>query len=470
LKKNQWKSKMKICVLNGSPKGEKSITMQYVRFLELANSDHTFTSCHISRKISGIEKKPEEWENICSLIRDADMILWATPVYFQHVPAQYKRFVELLFERNALDLFAGKYAASISTSVHFFDQKVHEYLQGISEDLGMNYTGSFSAAMNDLFEEKNQRQLVLFGKDIIASCTEKRPMLPAFPPLPTDSPVYTPGTISPVETYGKNTLILHDAVPGSNLDAMVRQMGSAIPGAKIVHLDEIGMKGGCLGCCQCGFDNQCIYSDGFCSFWKGQIEQADIIVFAGSVRDRYLSAAWKQFFDRSFFLGHVPRFEKQQLVLMVQGPLARVPGLRENLTSLVGGGNLVDIITDEPENSTLVDAIISSTAERAVQASRDGYKKPPMFPAVAGHIVLRDAVWGDLRPIFRADHRYYKSHGLYDFPQYQYRKRFSRFFFSLMMGLPFVQKMVKPVMKDQMVKPFERIFTSSPVLKQVQQP
>ncbi len=72
---------------------------------------HTFTSCNISRKISGIEKKPEEWESICSSIRDADLILWATPVYFQHVPAQYKRFVELLFKRNAVDLFAGKYAA-----------------------------------------------------------------------------------------------------------------------------------------------------------------------------------------------------------------------------------------------------------------------------------------------------------------------------------------------------------------------
>nr|WP_319539107.1 NAD(P)H-dependent oxidoreductase [uncultured Methanospirillum sp.] len=459
---------MKICVLNGSPKGEKSITMQYVRFLELANPDHTFTSCNISRKISGIEKKPEEWESICSSIRDADLILWATPVYFQHVPAQYKRFVELLFKRNAVDLFAGKYAASISTSVHFFDQKVHEYLQGISEDLGMTYAGSFSAAMNDLFEEKNQRQLVLFGKDILSACSEKRSAIRAYPRIPTGSPVYTPGTISPVETHGKKTLILHDAASGSNLEAMVRQMATALPEAKTVHLDDIGMKGGCLGCCQCAFDNTCIYSDGFCSFWKEHMERADIIVFAGSVRDRYLSAAWKQFFDRSFFLGHVPRFQNQQLVIVVEGPLANVPGLRENLTSLLGGGNLVDIITDEPENSSLIDAVIRSTAERAVQASRDGYKKPPMFPAVAGHIVLRDAVWGDLRPIFRADHRYYKSHGLYDFPQYQYRKRFSRFFFSLLMGLPFVQKKIKPAMKDQMAKPFDRIFSESLVLKQVQ--
>lgn len=33
---------MKVCVLNGSPKGRESVTMQYVRFLELAFPAHTF--------------------------------------------------------------------------------------------------------------------------------------------------------------------------------------------------------------------------------------------------------------------------------------------------------------------------------------------------------------------------------------------------------------------------------------------
>ena len=34
---------MKICVLNGSPKGADSVTMQYVKFLTLAYPSHTFT-------------------------------------------------------------------------------------------------------------------------------------------------------------------------------------------------------------------------------------------------------------------------------------------------------------------------------------------------------------------------------------------------------------------------------------------
>ena len=461
------RSNMQICVLNGSPKGEKSVTMQYVRFLELTNPDHTFSTHHISKRISGIEKNPDEWEQIRTTIQKADMILWATPVYFQHVPAQFKRFIELLHERGEAGQFAGKYAASLSTSVHFFDNKVHEYLQGISEDLGMNWAGSFSPGMDDLLEEKNQRNLAIFGEDILEACSERRPVPRAYPPVPENNGTYTPGPIqNPVDTRGKSVLILHDSVKGSHLEAMVGQMVSSFSGdVTTFHLDEIGMKGGCLGCVQCAFENQCVYADDFCSFWKNRIDPADIIVFAGTIRDRFLSATWKQFFDRSFFLGHIPRFTNKQLILLVEGPLTQIPGLRENLSCLLSGGNLVDIITDEPGESRLTNALIRSAAERSVEFAISGFSKPPMFPAVAGRIVLRDAVWGELRPIFRADHRYYKAHGLYDFPQYQYRKRISRFFFSLFMSLPPVQKIAKPAMKDHMIQPFARVFTESPILK-----
>ncbi|MDD1728133.1 MAG: NAD(P)H-dependent oxidoreductase, partial [Methanospirillum sp.] len=431
---------MQICVLNGSPKGEKSVTMQYVRFLELANPENTFIIHHISKKIAAIEKKPDEFGQICTTIQQSDLILWATPVYFQHVPAQYKRFIELLLEKNGGTLFTGKYAASLSTSVHFFDQKVHEYLQGISEDLGMNFAGSFSAAMDDLLEEQNQRQLARFGTDILAACSEKRVTLRAYPPVPQVSGRYSPGQISSADTRGKQVLILHDAATGSNLESMVTQMASSFSSVITCHLDEIGMRGGCLGCVQCAFENQCIYSDNFCSFWKNRVDSADIIVYAGAIRDRYLSATWKQFFDRSFFLGHIPRLKGKQVILMVSGPLAQIPGLRENLSSMLSGGNLVDIITDEPDDSRQIDALISSAATRAIDFSHAGYVKPPTFQEVAGHIVLRDAIWGDLRPIFRADHRYYKANGLYDFPQYQYRKRLSRFFFSIFMSIPGIQK------------------------------
>ncbi len=457
---------MQICVLNGSPKGETSVTMQYVRFLQKANPDHTFVVYHAGNTISRLEKNPEAWDEICMAIQASDLILWATPVYFMHVPSQYKRFIELISEREATRFFSGKYAASLTTSVHFFDQKAHEYLEGISGDLSMAYAGSFSAGMEDLLREENQRQLVLFGDDIIAACRERRPAFRAYPPVPGVSYSYRPGKVlEPVDSRGTHVLVLHDAAPASSLDGMVRQAAQILPGAKVFHLDMIGMNGGCLGCVQCAFANKCVYADNYVTFWKEEVEPAGIIIFAGTIRDRYLSAAWKQFFDRSFFLGHIPRFAGKQVFFLVDGPLGSVPGLRENLSNILSGGHLVDIVTTEPEDPSQIDALIRSVAEKAVRYRVSGYSRPPMFPAIAGRVVLRDVIWSDLRPIFRADHRYFRAHGLYDFPQYQYRKRVHRFFFSLLMAIPSVQKKVRPVLKDYMIRSYARVFQESPVLR-----
>ena len=46
---------MKILVLGGSPKGEKSVTMQYVRFLERSFPGHEWEVAQISQRIRRLE-------------------------------------------------------------------------------------------------------------------------------------------------------------------------------------------------------------------------------------------------------------------------------------------------------------------------------------------------------------------------------------------------------------------------------
>jgi NAD(P)H-dependent FMN reductase len=46
---------MKIIVLNGSPKGEVSVTLQYARYLEKVNPQHTFTYEYIALQIKHLE-------------------------------------------------------------------------------------------------------------------------------------------------------------------------------------------------------------------------------------------------------------------------------------------------------------------------------------------------------------------------------------------------------------------------------
>jgi hypothetical protein len=47
---------MNILVLNGSPKGEYSITLQTVRYLEKLNPEHSFAVLHVGRQIKSLEK------------------------------------------------------------------------------------------------------------------------------------------------------------------------------------------------------------------------------------------------------------------------------------------------------------------------------------------------------------------------------------------------------------------------------
>jgi multimeric flavodoxin WrbA len=463
---------MKVCVLNGSPKGRESVTMQYVRFLELAFPSHTFVIEDVSQNIGAIGADDEVFSRVIASVSSADAVLFATPVYSMLVPAQFKRFIELLFIRNASNAFAEKYAVSLTTSIHFFDHTANAYLHAIAEDLGMHWAGSFMAKMDDLLSLRCQEELVLFAGDFFDTVDRKPAVQRIYPPLTDNTPQYRPGPVPlPFDAEGKDVVILADAAPGSNLEKMVTRAASCFGrAASIVSLDEAGMRGSCLGCCRCAFDNTCVYTDGFRSFFEETILPADILIFAGPIRDRYISAQFKQFFDRSFSLGHVPYLAGKQVCILIEGPLSQCCTLREVLTvyTAMHGANLAGIVTDEAPASAATDACIDALCEHALRLSRNGYLAPGGFPVVGGHKVFRDEIWGSMRAIFRADHAYYRKHGLYDFPQADYPHRVRTTLLSLLLSLPPVRKKAEQQMKQHMIQPFARVFAESPLLKQRQ--
>jgi len=460
---------MKICVLNGSPKGKNSVTMQYVRFLELAFPAHTFVIEHVAQRIAAIEAHDEDFSKVITSVASADALLFATPVYYMLVPAQLKRFIELVFLRNASGAFSDKYAASLTTSIHFFDHTANAYLQAVAEDLGMNWAGSFMAGMEDLFLEKKQEDLVLFAGDFFDTVTRKSVIQPSGPPLTRDMPQYRPGPIPlPFDAEGKNVVILSDAAPGSNLEKMVSRAASCFGrAASIVPLDEAGMKGGCLGCCRCAFDNTCVYTDGFRPFFEETILPADILILAGPIRDRYLSAKFKQFFDRSFYRGHVPYMAGKQVAFLIEGPLSQCHTLREVLSvyTAVQGANLAGIVTDEAPLSAVTDARIESLCEHTLRLSHSGYIAPAGFPAVGGHKIFRDEIWGEMRAVFKADHAWYRKHGMYDFPANDLPRHIRTSLLSLFLSVPSFRKKAEQQMPGHMIQPYARVFLESPLLK-----
>ena len=407
---------MKITVLNGSPKGTTSITMQYVHYIQKEFPEHELKILNISQRLGKIENNDQAFQDILDEISFSDGILWASPVYYLLVPANYKRFIELISEKGVAGVFNKKYTAFLTTSIHFFDHTAHNYMNAVCDDLNMRYIGSFSADMYDLLKAKEKVRLRLFAEIFFDTIGKNILTAKSYMPLIWRDFDYTPGNVpSKTDVGSEKILIVTDALNQQrNLVRMIdRFKASFSTKIETINLCELRIKGSCLGCIQCGYDNQCVYEgkDDYIDFYNSKVKTADILVWAGAIKDRYLSARWKTFFDRSFFNGHAPSLIGKQIGFIISGPLGQIPNLRQALEAYVEiqHANPVGFVTDEDGDSAGIDALLQTMGERLVQFAHNDYIRPNTFLSVGGKILFRDEIWGRLRFPFRADYLAFKT-------------------------------------------------------------
>jgi multimeric flavodoxin WrbA len=456
---------MRIAVLNGSPKGATSVTMQYVRFIQKTFPEHDLNMVHVALRINKIERDGQALQEIVDQIRASDGVLWAFPLYILHVHANYKRFIELIWERGAQDAFQGKYAASLTTSIHFFDHTAHNYIHAICDDLGMKYVGAFSPEMRDLLSESGQAKTALFAQSFFAAIEDRAPTSRSYAPVIPRAFDYTPGLApDPVDANGKRIVLLTDAQPDQvNLLRMIQRFRDSFSEEiETINLHDLDIKGGCLGCLRCGYGYECAYlgKDGFIDFYNASLKTAGVLVFAGQIRDRYLSSTWKNFFDRSFFNTHTPSLVGKQFAFIVSGPLSQNANLRQILEAWVQfqRSNLTGFVTDEEGDSAHIDGLLQSLAKNLVWSAETGYIRPPTFLGVGGTKVFRDDIWGRLRTVFQADHRAYRQMGIYDFPHSDWRIRLLNSLTALLFKVPRFREEFARRIKSQMVRPYQRVL------------
>jgi len=450
---------MRIAVLNGSPKGDVSVTMQYVHFLEQRFPEAEFKYYDVALKIKKLEKDDKVFQEVIDGITAADAVLWAFPLYFLLVCSQYKRFIEMIFEKNAVSAFRGKAAVCLTTSINFFDHTAHNYINAVCDDLNMNFFGAYSAEMNDLLKTKERQRLKTFGELFLKAIKEKTPAIRNHQPLMTPQIVFEAKDINPVKTEGKNVLIVADDLSeNANLRKMVERLQQTFsPPADLIELKNIDIKGGCLGCMQCGFDNVCVYEgkDGYIDFYNHQVKKADILFMAGAIHDRYLSSLWKCFFDRSFFNGHTPALKGKHVGFVIAGSFNQIPNLREIVKGSIDmqHSSVTGFVSDDMGDSTQINTALQTIASNAVSQSKLGYIPPPTFYQVAGTKLFRDAIFGRLRVVFQADYRYYKKHQMFNFPQKYYKWRIINGILVLLTKIPVVRREFVKRMKQEMIKP-----------------
>jgi multimeric flavodoxin WrbA len=455
---------MKITVLSGSPKGELSVTMQCVAYLAKLYPDDQFHVLDIAQRAKRLENHCKEFDQVIDEVRASDAVLWGFPLYILLVHGNYKRFIELVFERGAQEAFAGKYTAALSTSIHFFDHTAHNYIHAICDDLGMRFVDSFAADMYDLTTKEGRAQLAEFGCQFLAAVRTQAPTQRRYPPLTHREFAYEPALPpAPIPTGGKRVVILHDERSSdSNLAKMIARCRSAFDGeVTVVNIQDLDIKADCRGCVECGGNYQCFYTgkDGYIEFYRSTVMTADVLVYAGRMVDRYLSARWKTFFDRIFFNTHTPVLIGKQVALLVSGPLGQTPNLMEIFEGFFQfqGANLVGVVSDESGDSAELDRLLDALMARALVNAQAGYVHPQTFLGVGGMKVLRDDVYGRLRMVFAADHRAYRRLGWYKtFPQADLKTRVLNTLGAPVVNLPPIRKRFDKMIKAQMVQPHKK--------------
>ncbi len=450
---------MKIVALNGSPKGDLSVTMAYFWFIQAQFPQHDYKSFNIGQMIKRIEKRPEVFSEIVREIGSADAIVWVAPVYTLVVPSQLIRFIELVFENKAVKHFKNKYATTVTTSAHYYDHTAHNYLHAVSEDLQLNYHAGYSADMQDLLKQDQRHQLVQFATRFFRAAEEKQPCEVKYGPIKAKPVEYRPGDIKAVSRTGnKRVVLLTDGCRDDvNLNRMIEVFGKVMPHhLEVINIHEMNIRGGCLGCIKCGYANECVYKDDVRPVYQGRLMTADAIVFAGTIRHRFLSARWKMLLDRWFFNGHCPRLQGRKAGALISGPMRQNANLRQILEGRFEIWKLFNagIVTDEYKDPQEITALIEKLAHDLIWAAENDAEMPATFLGVGGRKIFRDLVY-KMRFIFHADDKFYKEHGHYDFPQKELGLRVVNTVFPPLLKIPAVRKKMQQNMTKIMAKPFE---------------
>lgn len=391
---------MKITVLSGSPKGETSITLKYVHYIEKEFPQHELEIFNISPKIKTIEKDEQAFQEILESIRSSDGILWASPVYAALVPSNYKRFIELIWEKDAANVFRNKHTVFLTTSIRIFDHTAQNYIHAVCDDLDMRYVGSFSARYGDLEKKEEKERLRLFAANFFDEIGNDTLPPKSYMPLTRRDFDYVPGEpANKIDVGNKKVLVLTDSRKHQvNLVRMIERFRASFSSEiEVINLWDIDIKGTCLGCLHCYTDKRCVYEgkDGYLDFYNSKVKPADIIIQAGAINDRYLSSRWQLYYDRKFSVTQGP-MEVKHIGFIISGPLSQVPNIRQILEGLVGNkpgnpGNPVGFVTDEYGNSATIDNSLQYLAGRLVRFAHTGYVQPCTFLGEGWAKVLNDA-------------------------------------------------------------------------------
>ena len=434
---------MKICVINGSPKGKLSVTFQTALFLREHFQDCEWAVIHAGQRIRMYEK---DFSKALQTVQKADLLLFSYPVYTFLAPWQLHRFIELLKEQK-VDL-SGKFATQITTSKHFYDVTAHRYIEQNCQDMGLKYIRGLSADMGDLAGKKGQKEALDFWRFVRYSVENDLYELPRTAENAAQPPE------APDKRTDKKVILLTNAEDSDTaLAALMEAFRDAFPFAtETVNIAKFPFAGGCLGCLKCATDGTCVYKDGFSDFLRSRILKADAVVYAFTIRDHSMGASFKIYDDRQFCNGHRTMTMGMPVGYLIVGDYAREDNVRLLIEARAEVGH--NYFAGAAQDA----AGIRNLSARLTYALDNGYVLPQNFYGVGGMKIFRDLIYV-MRGMMRADHAFYKKQGFYDdMPQKQAGTIAGMWLVGSMLANPKLQKKMSGQMSDGMLMPYRKVL------------
>ena len=437
---------MKICVLNGSPKGKYSVTLQTIHYLGKVFPKHEFDIFNIGQAIKMYEKNMDD---VRLAMENSDLIIFVYPVYTFIAPSQVHRFIELIKEHN-IDL-SNKFVTQITTSKHFYDTTAHKYIIDNCHDLKMKVIKGLSLDMEDLLNKEGQQTTINFFKHLCYSVENNlyEPMIN----YEVKEFSYTPSIEYKEKSSEYKAVIVADLLEDDiTLKNMIEDFKSSFKyEVDVVNIRTYPFMGGCLGCFNCAGDGKCIYKDKFDEFLRDNIQKYDSIIIAFTIKDHSMGSRFKMYDDRQFCNGHRTVTEGMPFGYIINGDYHNEHNLKQIVEARaeVGHNYLAGVGYDKES--------IILTADKLAYAIENKYVLPRNFYGVGGMKIFRDLIW-IMRGIMKADHKFYKKHGVYDFPQKQRGRMILMCFLGSLVRNKKIKAKMGNKMNEGMLMPYEKVL------------
>lgn len=437
---------MKVLIINGSPKGDYSTTLQTALYITKKFPEVEFSFINAAQQIRSLEK---DFTPALQKIHESDVLLFCYPVYTFIVPSQLHRFIELMKESG--QDFSSKAASQITTSKHFYDITAHRFIEDNCHDMGISIVDGLSADMDDLLTPTGQKQALDFFRRLCWSLERgyfKHQTRPS------------EAAASDSKDRSLRAVIVAD-ITGSNpaLVEMVERFRSTFPyGCDLVNIREFPFKGGCISCFNCSSTGKCIYKDGFDDFLRNDILKHDAIVYAFTIKDHSMGHQFKLYDDRQFCNGHRTMTMGMPIGYLVDGDLSEEDNLRLIMDARVqvGSNFPAGVATNGDGGLSEVDRLAATIAF----ALENRLSTPQNFLGVGGMKIFRDLIYL-MRGMMKADHTFFKTHGQYDFPQKKWGTSMKSYLVGWLMGSKALKAKMGNKMNEGMIAPYRKVIDES---------